>query len=138
MTLPDHIRTFLADTRFCTISTTDEDGAPRSAVIWYRLDGEALVINSRVGRRWPTNLLRDPRIAISVIDAADGLRWVGMTGSAEPITDQATAQADIAGMSRRYHADDLEEAERLIREGFETQERISFRVGVESFHDHLA
>ncbi len=138
MTLPDHIRTFLGATRFITISTTDEDGAPRSAVIWYRLDGDDLVINSLVGRRWPTNLLRDPRIAISVIDAADGLRWVGLTGSVEPITDQATAQADIAGMSRRYHADDPEEGERLIRERFETQERISFRVVVESFHDHLA
>ncbi len=138
MTLPDHIRTFLGATRFTTISTTDEDGAPRSAVIWYRLDGDDLVINSLVGRRWPTNLLRDPRIAISVIDAADGLRWVGLTGSVEPITDQATAQADIAGMSRRYHAADPEEGERLIRERFATQERISFRVVVESFHDHLA
>ncbi len=138
MTLPDHIRTLLTDARFVTISTTDEDGAPRNAVVWCRLDGEDVVINSLVGRRWPTNLVRDPRIAIAVVDGVDGLGWVGLTGSAEAITDQATAQADIAAMSRHFHADDPEEGEKQIRERFETQERISFRVVVESFHDHLA
>ena len=78
-----------------------------------------------VGRRWPANLLRDARIAVTVVDAADGYRWVGLTGTAAPITDQATAQADIAEMARRYHADDPAEAERLIADGFQRQERIS-------------
>ena len=135
--LPDPIRTFLSDLRFATISTIDPDGAPRQAVIWYRLDGDEIVINSRVGRRWPTNLLRDGRIAFSVVDQADGYRWVGLAGTVRPITDQATAQADIAEMARRYHAHEPEEAERLIREGFERMERISFRFRADSFHDHL-
>jgi PPOX class probable F420-dependent enzyme len=134
--LPDHIRTFLDDERFATISTIDPDGAPRQAVVWYTLDGDEFVVNSRVGRRWPTNLLREPRIAFSVVDAADGQRWAGLTGTVRPITDRATTQADIAGMARRYEADVPDEVMQSIA-GFESQDRISFRFRPQSVHDHL-
>jgi PPOX class probable F420-dependent enzyme len=132
------IREFLSTGRhFATIATIDADGAPRQAVIWYRMDGDDLIINSLVGRRWPTNLLRDARISVAVADSDDGYRWVGIVGTVEPITDQPTAQADIAAMSRHYHADEPEEAERLIADRFERQERISFRVRAAQVHDHL-
>jgi len=134
---PDHIGAFLDDLRFATITTIDPDGAPRQAVIWYTVDGDEIVINSAVGRRWPSNLVRDPRIAFSVIDAADGYRWVGLTGTVEANTDHDTSQADIAAMARRYHAHEPEEAERLVTERFERQARISFRFRAATLHDHL-
>jgi PPOX class probable F420-dependent enzyme len=134
--LPDHVRAFLGEVRYATIGTTDADGGPRQAVIWYLLDGDELVVNSRVGRRWPTNLLRDPRCSLAVTDAADGMRWVGLSGVVEPVTDRATAQADIAAMARRYN-DDPDEIAGLIRR-FESMERISFRFRVGAIHDHLA
>lgn len=135
--IPDEVRTFLDATRFATIATVDPDGAPRQAVIWYTLDGDEIVLNSAVGRRWPSNLLRDPRVAFSVVDAADGYRWVGLTGHATPEEDQAIAQADIAGMARRYHADDPDKAERLIHRQFERQARISFRMAVATVVTHF-
>jgi PPOX class probable F420-dependent enzyme len=133
----DRILTFLDDTHFATISTLDADGSPRQALIWYTLDGDEIVINSRVGRIWPTNLLRDPRIAMAVTDQRDGYRWVGMQGTVRAVTDQATAQADIAGMARRYHAGEPGVADRLIATRFSQQERISFRFTVGTVHDHL-
>ncbi len=137
--LPDTVRAFLASgLRFATIATIDPDGAPRQAVIWYTLDGDGLLINSAVGRRWPANLVRDPRISVAVAEAEDAYRWVGLTGITEAITDQPTAQADIAAMARRYHADEPVEAERLIRDRFQRQERISFRVRAFAIHDHRA
>jgi PPOX class probable F420-dependent enzyme len=131
------VRRFLAATRFVTIATVDPDGSPRQAVLWYRLDGDEIVLNSAVGRRWPANLQRDPRLSLAVTDEADGYRWVGLTGEARVVADQATAQADIAEMARRYHAHDPAEAERLIRNQFQRQERISFRVSALAVHDHL-
>lgn len=130
-------RRFLADPHFATIATLDPDGSPRQAVIWYTLDGDGLIINSAIGRRWPANLLRDPRIAISIADRHDGYRWVGMSGVVTVVRDQPTAQADIAAMARRYHADEPDEAEALISGRFETQERISFRVVIDAVYDHL-
>lgn len=135
--LSDPVRAFLADIHFATIATIDPDGAPRQAVIWFTLEGDELVINSAVGRRWPANLERDPRLSMSVTDRLDGYRWIGMTGVVTVVRDQPTAQADIAGMARRYHADEPEEAERLIRERFERQTRISFRFRPDTIHDHL-
>ena len=130
--LPAAIRSFLDAPRFATIGTIDPDGGPRQAVVWYLLAGNELVINSRVGRRWPTNLLRDGRLSVAVM-GDDGLNWVGLNGAAEPVSDQAQAQADIAAMARRY--EDPAAAERSIR-AFEQQERISFRVRIASIHDH--
>jgi PPOX class probable F420-dependent enzyme len=126
--LPDDIRAFLDAPRFATIATTDHDGTPRQAVVWYTLEGDEIVLNSAVGRRWPTNLLRDPRAAFSVMDESDGYHWVGITGLVTIVEDQSTAQADIAGMARRYHADDPAKADRLIHRQFEREARISFRL----------
>jgi PPOX class probable F420-dependent enzyme len=131
------VREFLAATRFVTIATVDPDGGPRQAVVWYRLDGDAIVLNSATGRRWPANLLRDQRISLTVIDAEDGYRWIGLSGSVTAVRDHTVTQADIAEMARRYHADEPDEAERLIRDRFERQERISFRVAISAVHDHL-
>ena len=135
--ISDDVRAFIDDTRFATISTIDPDGTPRQAVIWYTVAGDEIVINSAVGRRWPSNLVRDPRIAFSIVDSADGYRWVGMTGVVRVVQDQPTAQADIAGMARRYHAHEPEEAERLIHERFERQARISFRFRARTMHEHF-
>jgi PPOX class probable F420-dependent enzyme len=136
MTLAPPVREFLGTGRkYASIATIDPDGAPRQALIWYTLDGDEIVINSLVGRRWPTNLLRDPRISI-LIGEADGSHWVGITGIATPVTDQATAQADIAAMSDRYDAAEPEHAaERVDR--FRSQERISFRIRAVSVYDHI-
>ncbi len=135
--LSPRVREFLSTGRhFATIATIDPDGAPRQAVIWYRMDGDDVIINSLVGRRWPSNLLRDPRINVAVTDRDDGYHWVGITGTAERVGDQAAAQADIAAMAHHYDGDDPDDVARQIRR-FSSQERISFRVRASAVHDHL-
>ena len=117
-------RTFLTATRFAVVATVDPDGGPHQAVVWYRVDGDELVVNSAEGRRWPANLRRDPRIELTV---PDGYRYVQARGSVTIVDDQAVAQADIAEMARRYHADEPAHAEELIRDRFTRQHRITFR-----------
>lgn len=133
--LREAVRAFLGADRVATIATVGADGLPNQAVVWYTLDGDGVVINSRLGRRWPTDLLRDPRISVVVMDEA-GDAWVGLIGEAVPVRDQATAQGDIAAMARRYHVGDPQRIERLVRE-FEAQTRISFRIRVDAVQDHL-
>jgi PPOX class probable F420-dependent enzyme len=135
--LSERLRDFLTAKHFLTIATVDADGSPRQAVIWYLIDGDDLIVNSAMGRRWPANLLRDGRVSAAITDHADGYRWIGVTGSAEAITDQPTAQAHIAAMARSYHDDEPDEAEALIATRFERQERISFRIRIDAAHDHL-
>jgi hypothetical protein len=40
-------------------------------------------------------------------------------------------------MARRYNADDLPAAEKLIKSRFQTQQRVSFRLRPSQIHDHL-
>ena len=125
VTLSRGVRAFLSATRFAVVATIDPDGAPHSAVVWFRLDGDELILNSAEGRRWPANLRRDPRAEVTV---PDGYRYVQLKGTVSAIDDQVIAQADIAEMARRYHADEPAEAERLIRDRFTKQHRVSFRL----------
>lgn len=137
--LPDHVRAFLAaNGRFATLATLDPDSAPRQAVIWYRLDPDGrIVVNSADGRRWPANLRRRPRCSVLIADPANGYSFVALTGRVEEtIDEQAIAQADIAGLAHRYHADDPAAAERVIAR-FRTQHRVTFRIAVQAIHDHL-
>ncbi len=138
--LPDHIRAFIgAPGRFATLATLDSDGAPRQVVVWYRSEADGmLVVNSANGRRWPANLRRDGRAAIAIADAADGYRWVGLDAEvAEIIDDQVVAQADIADLARRYHPDDPARVAASIAR-FLAQQRVTFRIRILSFHDHVA
>ncbi len=118
---------------FGTLATVSAGGAPHLAVVWYLVRGDAVVLNSAVGRVWPANLLRDPRCSM-LIEA--GYDWVSVSGRVEVVADQATAQADIAEMARRYNADDAAKAERMIREVFKPQERISFVLRPDRVVEH--
>jgi len=132
--LPDHVRRFLSEPRYAIVATIDADGAPRQAVIWFLLDGDTIVINSLDGRRWPTNLRRDPRVSIAVTDSNDE-SWVGLTGAVEVVDDQEQAQADIAAMARRFNRDPAAAAESIAT--FRTQQRVSFRLRPSRIHDHI-
>ena len=118
---------------FGTLATVAADGSPLQAVVWYLVRGDTLVVNSKAGRLWPTNLLRDPRCSLVV---EDGYDWVGVRGRATAVTDQTTAQADIAEMARRYKRHDPADAERMIRDVFEPQERISFVIEADRITEH--
>jgi len=111
--------------RFATIATLKADGSPHQAVVWYRIDGDDLVVNSADGRVWPANLRRDPRISLTI---EDGYRWLSVRGAVTVVDAPGPAQADIAEMARRYHADEPEQAEAMIRDLFKRQQRVSFRL----------
>ena len=120
--LPADVRAFLAQPRHAVISTVNPDGSPHQAVVWYLLDGDELILNSRVGRRWPANALRDPRISF-IAEAGDD--YASITGTLEEIPDRGLAQEHIAAMARIYY-EPGRAAENIAV--FRTHERISFRV----------
>jgi PPOX class probable F420-dependent enzyme len=118
---------------FATIATLNPDGTPNQAVIWYVFNDDAFLVNSREGRRWPTNVRRDPRVSIAV---EVGYTWVGARGLAEVIDDQEQAQAHIAALARRYRQEDPKVAEREIA-AFEKQRRVSFLIRPQALYLHL-
>jgi PPOX class probable F420-dependent enzyme len=134
--LSDTAREFLEAPRFASVATIDDDGAPRQTVVWYalRADGRIL-INGRLPRRWCANLLRDPRVAISVVDGADGYRWLGIKGVVdEVIQDIEPARDDIVALAHRYYPEGADE--KMLAE-FRTQPRITYLVRATGVYEHL-
>ena len=128
-------RAFLDAPLFATVATTDANGAPRQAVIWYRLEDDGrITLNSRLTRFWPANLQRDGRLSLAVI-GPDGYSWLGLTGRvAEVDDDPERALADIVALAWRYHPDGPDPADLA---SYAAYPRITFRVAIDGVHDHL-
>ena len=126
-TISPDTRAFLARPRFATIATVGPDGAPHQAVIWYMLDGDDLIINSRPERRWPRNLAADPRISMAIYELEQPEHWFGLKGRAELLHDGAEATADIQALARRYGADPGKYA---------GQDRVTYRIRVERVFEY--
>jgi PPOX class probable F420-dependent enzyme len=124
--LNDDVRAYLAEPRFAVMATIMPDGLPQQTVMWYELQGDEIVMNTRRGRIKDLNLVRDPRLSFCV---PDGYRYVTLTGTATLIEDQAVAQADIRRLAIRYHGPEkgAEQARRL----FSQQERITIRLHID-------
>jgi PPOX class probable F420-dependent enzyme len=119
-------RRFLEEKRFAVVSTINPDGSPHSAVMWYLLDGDQIVLNSKEGRAKDRNLARDPRLSFVV---EDEYRWIRIDGRAEAEHDQKVAQADIRRLASRYYEDERR-VDQAMRDLFGTQHRISYRVPI--------
>ena len=134
VTPSSRVRTFLKAVHPVTIGTSGPDGEPHQAVAWYRLEPDGtILLNSRWPRRWPTDLSRDGRCSLAILDAADPMRWVGLSGVVEVrIDDLEQARDDICDLAVRYGDDSPELFAR-----FRSQPRVSFRIRITAIHDHL-
>ncbi len=132
--IPDHIRAFLDQPGIASVGTTGRDGKPHQAIAWYRRDpDDRILLNSSSGRRWPTDLLRDGRVSLAILEPSNFGRWVALSGFVETVIDEVeAARDDICELAARYDSDDPE-----TLAAFRTQPRISFRIKVTSVHDHL-
>ena len=120
-TFSPSVRRFLtAPVRFAAIATSGADGTPHQAVVWYALDDEGILVNSLVGRRWPADLQRDPRIALTVLDPdLEAELYVTVQAEAMVAATGDRAVRDIQDLAHRYGSDPR---------SFEGLERISFRL----------
>ncbi len=129
--LADEVRAFLDEQRFAVVATVNPDGSPQQTVMWYELQGDEIMMNTRRGRVKDRNLRRDPRVSFCV---EEGYRYLTITGAARLIEDQETAQQDIRRLAIRYHGP--EHGERQSREQFRKQERVTIRMSIERVDAH--
>ena len=132
--LSDRVREFLAKPNYATLATIGAEGTPHQAVIWFRLEDDGrILVNSRAGRRWPTELQADRRCALAITDRNDPFTWVGVQAEVEAVIDDVTAaREDIVALSVHYGEFSADSAAR-----FRSQPRISFRLRIVGAHDHL-
>jgi hypothetical protein len=82
------------------VATANADGSPHVVPLWFVWPEEAIFVSTRhEGRTW-TNVLRDPRVAIT-IDL--GRSWVEIAGRAEPLSaESAPMRKPISAWHEKY------------------------------------
>jgi PPOX class probable F420-dependent enzyme len=101
MTLPDELLTLLRGPSPCFISTLMADGSPQMTEVWVDTDGEHVVINTVDGFLKVRNLRRDPRLAVSVLDPENLMRYFSVRGTViDMITEGAADHIEM--LSQRY------------------------------------
>ncbi len=98
------VRNLLEPPNYAVVSTVNADGSILSAVVWVSLEDGEVAVNSAVGRRWPTNLERDPHITILVYPADNPYDYVEIEGTARGSTDDADAH--INRLAKKYIGQD--------------------------------
>jgi PPOX class probable F420-dependent enzyme len=101
VSLSEKHRKLVTDKNFGHIATINEDGSPQVSPVWIDLDGSHLIVNSERTRRKVRNLMRDPRVAISIMNAANPYQYVEIRGKAVEITEAGGFEG-IDRLSAKY------------------------------------
>ncbi len=65
---------------YAVLATVNPDGSPQTSVVWVGRDGADLLFSTVEGRVKHRNMLRDPRVSVTVIDSADPENYVELRG----------------------------------------------------------
>ncbi|MDT0267571.1 PPOX class F420-dependent oxidoreductase [Streptomyces sp. DSM 44915] len=98
--LPDALKRVLDGKVFVTIATIQPDGSPQLSPVWATWDGDEVLISTTVDRRKETNLRRDPRVTVLVVDPEQPYSYAEIRGEASLTTEGG--QALIDELSLKY------------------------------------
>lgn len=96
------IREFFEGKNFAFLSSLMKDGSPHVTPTWVDIEDDDILINTALGRIKQTNISRDPRIALSIIDQDNQYEMVTVRGK---VTEQITgdvAEKHIDKLARKY------------------------------------
>ena len=96
------IREFFEGKNFAFLSSLMKDGSPHVTPTWVDIEDDNILINTALGRIKQTNISRDPRIALSIIDQDNQYEMVTVRGK---VTEQITgdvAEKHIDKLARKY------------------------------------
>jgi PPOX class probable F420-dependent enzyme len=84
----------LKEPQIANLATVMADGTPQVTPVWVDTDGRHVLMNTAKGRVKHRNILRNPNIAVSVVDKADPYRTVQVRGRAELVDEGAEDHID--------------------------------------------
>ena len=65
---------------YAVLATLNPDGSPQTSVMWVGRDDADLLFSTVEGRVKHRNMLRDPRVSVTVIDSSDPENYVELRG----------------------------------------------------------
>lgn len=90
----------LSNPNYAVVSTLNRDGSIHQTVVWASDEGDDIAVNSAVGRLWPTNLQRDPHVAVLIQETGDPYHFVEIRGRATATLEGADEHIDA--LAKKY------------------------------------
>ncbi|MFF8814746.1 PPOX class F420-dependent oxidoreductase [Streptomyces pactum] len=87
VTFGERARRLLDDPNPAVLATVNPDGSPQTSVVWVTREGDDLLISTQEGRRKERNVVRDPRVSLTVYDPRGPLRYLEVRGTATVTED---------------------------------------------------
>jgi PPOX class probable F420-dependent enzyme len=98
------VKELLEQPNYAVISTLNHDGSIHNTIVWISAEGDNVAVNSAVGRLWPTNLGRDPRVTVVVYESGNPYNFVEVRGTASGTTEGADEH--INQLAKKYIGQD--------------------------------
>jgi PPOX class probable F420-dependent enzyme len=73
---------------YAVLATVNPDGSPQTSVMWVGRDGGDLLFSTVEGRVKHRNMMRDPRVSVTVIDSSDAENYVELRGRVSMTPDE--------------------------------------------------
>jgi PPOX class probable F420-dependent enzyme len=102
--IPESHQDILEKKGIAHVATIGPNGEPQSSPVWYGWDGTHFKFSNLKARQKYKNLVRDPRVSVSMTDPDDPYRYLEIRGTAEIEDDPDKTFIDE--MSRKYMGTD--------------------------------
>jgi PPOX class probable F420-dependent enzyme len=87
---------------FAALTTLLPSGQPMTQVMWVDANDEHVLINTEVGRQKFANVRHDPRVTVTIIDAANPYHYVEVRGRVVDSVTGPVARQHIDELSDKY------------------------------------
>lgn len=99
--IDDDVRELLLKPNPAVMATVRKDGSPVSVPTWYRLVGDRILLNLDKSRVRLQHIERDPRVALSVMEAGNWTTHVSIQGRVVEIIDDLNLEG-IDSLAQHY------------------------------------
>lgn len=99
---PEDVRALVAGTNIAHLATLLPDGSPHSVPLWVGLEGDQIAFLTSPESRKARNVAKDPRVALSLLDAEQPTRMAHVRGRVVASVDGDPGWAIIDRMAQKY------------------------------------
>jgi PPOX class probable F420-dependent enzyme len=103
--IPEQYLDLLQSTTVITVATIGPKGEPQNNPVWFGWDGSHVLFSLTKGRQKYRNLVREPRISLSIFDPTNPGRYLEIRGVAH--IEEDTDRRFVNSMAKKYLNQDV-------------------------------
>jgi len=103
--IPEEYLDLLQSTTIITAATIGPKGEPQNNPVWFGWDGNNVLFSVKKSRQKYRNLVREPRIALSIFDPTNPVRYLEIRGVAR--IEEDTDRSFVNSMAKKYLNQDV-------------------------------